>query len=161
MLVTDDERVADRVRHLATQAREPAAPLRARRGRATTTGSPTCSPPSGGPSWPTSTDGWSGAARSSTATSTALGDLPGVGVHARGTRRAGRNRWLTCLTIDPRRRGHPAEVREHLEALDIEARPTWKPMHLQPVFADCPGRLDGTSARLFEPGLCLPERRAP
>ena len=42
---------------------------------------------------------------------------------------------------------------------DIEARPTWKPMHQQPVFQDCPSRLDGTSDTLFRTGLCLPERQ--
>ncbi len=46
----------------------------------------------------------------------------------------------------------------HLElgAANIEARPLWKPMHLQPVFADAPRRVDGTSEALFEIGLCLP-----
>ncbi len=41
-------------------------------------------------------------------------------------------------------------------AIDIEARTTWKPMHLQPVFADAPCRVDGTSDGLFARGLCLP-----
>jgi pyridoxal phosphate-dependent aminotransferase EpsN len=67
------------------------------------------------------------------------------------------SRWLTCLTIDPEVTGTtPAAVREHLEARDIEARPTWKPMHQQPVFAGCAARLDGTSDRIFATGLCLP-----
>ena len=44
----------------------------------------------------------------------------------------------------------------HLESCDIESRPVWKPMHLQPVFARCERRVDGTSERLFETGLCLP-----
>jgi pyridoxal phosphate-dependent aminotransferase EpsN len=66
-------------------------------------------------------------------------------------------RWLSCCTIDAAVAGfEPEELRLHLEALDIEARPTWKPMHLQPVFAGLPARLDGTSAELFRTGLCLP-----
>jgi dTDP-4-amino-4,6-dideoxygalactose transaminase len=47
-------------------------------------------------------------------------------------------RWLTCLTIDPEEFGANREdVRLALEAENIEARPVWKPMHLQPVFAGC------------------------
>ncbi len=49
--------------------------------------------------------------------------------------------WLTCLTIDPVLFGATREdVRLRLESYDIESRPTWKPMHLQPVFADSPMR---------------------
>jgi dTDP-4-amino-4,6-dideoxygalactose transaminase len=67
------------------------------------------------------------------------------------------NHWLTCITVDPGRAGFAAEdLRLHLEAADIESRPTWKPMHLQPVFAGAPARVDGTSQLLFEQGLCLP-----
>ena len=68
------------------------------------------------------------------------------------------NRWLTTITIDPTaNRGITREtVRLALEADNIESRPLWKPMHLQPVFADCPFYGDGTSERLFETGLCLP-----
>jgi pyridoxal phosphate-dependent aminotransferase EpsN len=86
----------------------------------------------------------------------ALGDLPGVefmpeapwGRHAR---------WLTCLTIDPEAFGADREaVREALAAENIEARPVWKPMHLQPVFAGC-ARVGGSVAEdLFARGLCLP-----
>ena len=43
-----------------------------------------------------------------------------------------------------------------LEENDIESRPVWKPMHLQPVFKDAPYYGNGTSKRLFEIGLCLP-----
>ena len=67
------------------------------------------------------------------------------------------NRWLTCITIDDAVCGFsPEDLREHLAELRIEARPTWKPMHLQPVYRSCPSRLDGTSAELFRTGLCLP-----
>jgi pyridoxal phosphate-dependent aminotransferase EpsN len=71
------------------------------------------------------------------------------------------NRWLTCVTIDPEVAGITSdELRIHLDAAGIEARPTWKPMHQQPVFKDVPARLDGTSARLFHAGLCLPSGSA-
>lgn len=67
------------------------------------------------------------------------------------------NRWLTCLLIDPARAGFTSEdLRLHLDADDIEARPTWKPMHQQKVFADAPAFLHGVSDRLFAHGLCLP-----
>ena len=68
------------------------------------------------------------------------------------------NRWLTCITLDEaaERRAPPRPLRVHLQAAEIEARPTWKPMHQQPVFADCPSRLDGTADALFRTGLCLP-----
>jgi dTDP-4-amino-4,6-dideoxygalactose transaminase len=85
-----------------------------------------------------------------------LGDLPGIGFMPRDPR-GEPNGWLTCLVIEATDAGFtPRELREHLEARDIEARPTWKPMHQQPVFRDCPRRLDGTSASIFERGLCLP-----
>jgi pyridoxal phosphate-dependent aminotransferase EpsN len=65
--------------------------------------------------------------------------------------------WLTTLTIDPGVAGVDREaVRLHLESLDIEARPVWKPMHLQPVFADCEVYGGAVSQRLFEHGLCIP-----
>ena len=67
------------------------------------------------------------------------------------------NFWLTCITVDPTEAGTDRErLRLHLESADIESRPIWKPMHLQPVFADAPRRVDGTSEHLFEHGLCLP-----
>ncbi|MET0914156.1 MAG: aminotransferase class I/II-fold pyridoxal phosphate-dependent enzyme [Acidimicrobiales bacterium] len=67
------------------------------------------------------------------------------------------NAWLTCITVDPQQAGVDREgVRLHLEAQDIESRPLWKPMHLQPVFRHCSARVDGTSEQLFATGLCLP-----
>ena len=65
--------------------------------------------------------------------------------------------WLTCLTIDPDVTGVSRDdVLAHLAALDIEARPTWKPMHLQPVFAGCERVGGEVSEELFGKGLCLP-----
>jgi pyridoxal phosphate-dependent aminotransferase EpsN len=86
----------------------------------------------------------------------ALSDLPGLEFMpeaAYGTS----TRWLTCLTIDPEAFGADREVvRLALEADDIEARPVWKPMHAQPLFAGCRFRGNGVGSRLFERGLCLP-----
>ncbi|WP_270488382.1 DegT/DnrJ/EryC1/StrS family aminotransferase [Butyricimonas synergistica] len=67
------------------------------------------------------------------------------------------NYWLTCITVEPGEAGGTREdVRLALEADNIESRPLWKPMHLQPVFKDAPFYGNGTSERLFEVGLCLP-----
>ncbi len=68
------------------------------------------------------------------------------------------NYWLTTILIDPKKTaGITREnVRLGLEEQNIESRPLWKPMHLQPVFANCPAYLDGTSEKLFIDGLCLP-----
>ncbi len=67
------------------------------------------------------------------------------------------NRWLTCATIDETAFGADREqVRRQLERSNIEARPVWKPMHMQPVFSHLP-RYGGTeSEALFAQGLCLP-----
>ncbi len=68
------------------------------------------------------------------------------------------NRWLTCVLIDPEQSGGVTRetVRLALDAQNIESRPLWKPMHMQPIFADAPFYGDGTSERLFNHGLCLP-----
>jgi dTDP-4-amino-4,6-dideoxygalactose transaminase len=67
------------------------------------------------------------------------------------------NYWLTCLTIDPEEFGADRDdVMLALEACDIESRPTWKPLHMQPVFAG-EQTVGGQVARgVFERGLCLP-----
>lgn len=65
------------------------------------------------------------------------------------------NRWLTTLLVEEE--GFSREdLRLGLEKENIESRPLWKPMHLQPVFEGTPFYGDGTSERLFEKGLCLP-----
>ena len=90
----------------------------------------------------------------------ALADLPGVAFMPEAN--YGRsNRWLTCLTIDPAVAGLDREqVRVALERANIEARPVWKPLHLQPLFAGCEAVGGGVAARLFEHGLCLPSGSA-
>ena len=70
-------------------------------------------------------------------------------------------RWLTALTVDPRQCGVSRdEIIDALEEENIEARPVWKPMHLQPLYEGsryCPhAERHSVSDRLFEQGLCLP-----
>lgn len=67
------------------------------------------------------------------------------------------NRWLTTIIIDPDRTGGDREeVRKELLKHNIESRPLWKPMHLQPVFKDCTNYSNKTSEGMFNNGLCLP-----
>jgi dTDP-4-amino-4,6-dideoxygalactose transaminase len=61
------------------------------------------------------------------------------------------NCWLTCILVDD-----PERIRQALEAEDIESRPLWKPMHLQPFYRDAPVYGGTVAASLFERGLCLP-----
>jgi UDP-N-acetylbacillosamine transaminase len=62
------------------------------------------------------------------------------------------NRWLTTITshIDP------LKIIDHLSKDNIESRPLWKPMHMQPLFSKNLAIVDGSSQKLFETGLCLP-----
>jgi dTDP-4-amino-4,6-dideoxygalactose transaminase len=67
------------------------------------------------------------------------------------------NYWLTVVTLEVREFGaSPEVVRKHLEYLDIEARPAWKPMHLQTAFAGCSARGGDVAEAIFRTGLCLP-----
>jgi len=67
------------------------------------------------------------------------------------------NHWLSVIQINPVLFGaNPEEVRLHLEKSNIESRPVWKPMHLQPIFAKYPSFNRHVSEELFEKGLCLP-----
>jgi dTDP-4-amino-4,6-dideoxygalactose transaminase len=85
-----------------------------------------------------------------------LGALPGLTFMPEPTYGT-TNGWLTCVTINPRLFGASRDdVRVHLEAMNIESRPVWKPMHLQPVFSKCRNRAGDVAARLFADGLCLP-----
>ncbi|BBH71585.1 pyridoxal phosphate-dependent aminotransferase [Actinoplanes sp. OR16] len=153
MLVTDDGRMAKQARHLATQAREPVphyehrsigynyrlSNLLAAVGRGQVQRLPQMI-----------------AARRETFRyyRDALPDLTFMPIAAYGEP----NYWLTCaLTEDAAQRDRIiAELARH----DIEARPAWKPMHLQPVFQDCVTRGGEVSAGLFRRGLCLPSGSA-
>jgi pyridoxal phosphate-dependent aminotransferase EpsN len=85
-----------------------------------------------------------------------LGKLPGIefmpeAAFGRATR------WLTCLTIDPKAFGVDREqIRLALAQQQIEVRPVWKPLHLQPVFSECECSGGAIAEDLFDHGLCLP-----
>ncbi len=159
MLVTDDDRIAARTRHLAAQAREPL------------------------PHYEHRTVGYNYrlsnllaavgrgqlqrldamvAARQETSRyyRAALGDLPGLSfLPIAGYGRP--NWWLTCLLVDEQVFGASRDrLLDALAGHDIEARPTWKPMHLQPLFADCVMRGGAVCAGLFRRGMCLPSGSA-
>ena len=68
------------------------------------------------------------------------------------------NRWLTCIQIDPALAAGITreDLRLAMEADNVESRPLWKPMHMQPIFAQAPYYGSGLAATLFANGLCLP-----
>ena len=68
------------------------------------------------------------------------------------------NRWLSCILVDPNLTGGISreDIRIALEKLNIECRPLWKPMHLQPIFESAPYYGENVAEKLFENGLCLP-----
>lgn len=70
------------------------------------------------------------------------------------------NRWLTVMLVDEATGITPEEIRCALEAENIESRPVWKPMHMQPVFRDVPRTGGAVSEDLFKRGLCLPSGSA-
>ena len=90
----------------------------------------------------------------------ALGDLPGIEFMPEAS--YGRcTRWLTCVTIDPEKFGADREsIRLALEDENIEARPVWKPMHLQPVFKGFEYIGGEVAEDLFNRGICLPSGTA-
>ena len=159
MLVTADTDRATRVRHLATQARDPAphyehsrvgfnyrlSNLLAAVGRGQLA----------------SLDDKVAARRAVNARyRERLADLPGLAFLAEPEGQHW-NHWLTCLTVDPAAFGASTDdVRVALRAEGIEARPVWKPMHLQPVWTGMPTVGGDVAAGIFERGLCLPSGSA-
>ncbi len=90
----------------------------------------------------------------------ALTGLPGIEFLPRACH-GKPNYWLTCITIDPEQFGATREeVRQALEAEQIEARPAWKPLHIQPVFSGCRVKGGAVACEIFEQGLCLPSGSA-
>lgn len=86
-----------------------------------------------------------------------LSDVSGITVHANPSSDFRSNYWLTTIVIEPELAGFDrVEAQNRLAADNIESRPLWKPMHLQPVFKDAPRYTNGTSEALFDKGLCLP-----
>ena len=66
------------------------------------------------------------------------------------------NYWLTTILLDERGAIYREQLRLHLERDNIESRPLWKPMHLQPIFQNCRSYVNGVSEGFFNRGLCLP-----
>lgn len=154
-LVTDDEELARRVRHLATQAREPA-PHYEHVEVGTNERLSNLLAAVGRVQLRTLEDRVARRRAIRQRYEDGLGELPGIGWNPVDDGRHRVTHWLTCITVDPESGTTPEQLRLALEEVDIEARPTWKPMHLQPVFRDAPTVLDGTSDRIFATGLCLP-----
>lgn len=84
-------------------------------------------------------------------------DIDGIAVFSEPTDDYFSNHWLTAITVHPKTAG---KTREELRLAfledNIESRPLWKPMHLQPVFADSPYYGEKVAEKLFDNGLCLP-----
>lgn len=87
-----------------------------------------------------------------------LDDMPGVSLMEEPDRNEWfSTKWLTCILVDPEKFGADREaIRLALAADNIEARPIWKPMHLQPFFAGCDRAISGVADGIFRDGLCLP-----
>jgi dTDP-4-amino-4,6-dideoxygalactose transaminase len=84
-------------------------------------------------------------------------DTPGITVFAENTSERYSNHWLSCIVIDPVLAGFTStDLRLELEKSNIESRPLWKPMHLQPIFKTAPYYGSAISEHLFKNGLCLP-----
>jgi pyridoxal phosphate-dependent aminotransferase EpsN len=154
-LVTDDDQLAARVRHLSTQAREPdvhyehtevgfnyrMSNVLAALGRAQLA---------------TLEERVARRSAIEARYRLALEDLAGV-AFAPEPSWGYSNHWLTCLTIDPALATATRDsVIRALEEADIEARPMWKPMHRQPLYVNAPAVITGVADRVFEHGLCLP-----
>jgi dTDP-4-amino-4,6-dideoxygalactose transaminase len=86
-----------------------------------------------------------------------LADIPGITFNKEPSDEFFSNCWLTCIVIYPEKAGtERKKLQLTFDAENIETRPLWKPMHLQPVFAGSPAYVNGTSEKLFQNGLCLP-----
>ena len=85
-----------------------------------------------------------------------LASLPGITVHTEPTADAVSNFWLTTILLDDSLQFSPEDLRQALEAENIESRRLWRPMNMQPVYADAPFYGDGCAESLFNRGLCLP-----
>jgi dTDP-4-amino-4,6-dideoxygalactose transaminase len=85
-----------------------------------------------------------------------LGDLPGVEFMPEATFGQA-SRWLTCLTLDPTQCNvTQGSLLRILADHHVEARPVWKPLHLQPIFQSCESIGGAVAQQLFERGICLP-----
>ncbi|MET8045211.1 aminotransferase class I/II-fold pyridoxal phosphate-dependent enzyme [Micromonospora sp. NPDC005215] len=158
MLVSDDAALLSRARHLATQAREPArhyehretgynyrlSNLLAALGRAQLLRLDAMI-----------------ARRRHLRDHYAKLFAPVPGVRLLGAEDSESNCWLTVITVEPQRCGWRADdLAAHLAERDIETRPVWKPMHLQPMHDGAEALLTGAAERLFTDGLTLPSGSA-
>jgi dTDP-4-amino-4,6-dideoxygalactose transaminase len=159
MLVTDDRRVATQTRHLATQAREPV-PHYEHRSVGYNYRLSNLLAAIGRGQLQRLDDLIAARRENARFYEAALGDLPGLSfmpIADYGTP----NWWLSCVLVDAVRFGADRdEILVQLGRRNIEARPAWKPMHLQPVFADCVMRGGAVSADVFRRGVCLPSGSA-
>lgn len=152
-LVTDDAALADAARQLSTQAREPAPHYEHRRVGFNYRLSNLLAAVGRG-QLESLDDKVARRREINVAYRQRLGDLPGVTVHPT---HEGSICWLTSILVDPDLSGTDREaVRTRLAAEGIEARPVWKPMHLQPIYAHCRSVGGAVAERLFRTGLCLP-----
>lgn len=162
MLVTDDAAIAERTRYLATQARQPVvhyehvdigynyrlSNLLAGLGRAQL---------SRLPEMIERRRGWRLAYRELFNAIEGATIFGGEDGSVDSTTADHDNFWLTSVLVDEDSAGWSARgLQEHLATLDIESRPLWKPMHLQPVFADCESYTNGVSDAMFSSGISLP-----
>lgn len=85
-----------------------------------------------------------------------LSSVEGVEVHENPTKFHDSNFWLTTITFDNGYQIDCEEICGELDRLGVEARPLWKPLHLQPVFRNVRSYTNGVSESLFARGLCLP-----
>lgn len=84
-------------------------------------------------------------------------DIEGIKFHVEPNKDYFSNHWLTAIIIDPEITGVTREyLRLGLNSFNIESRPLWKPMHLQPIFSNSENYINGVSEKLFNNGLCLP-----
>ena len=85
-----------------------------------------------------------------------LGSIPGISFQPQAEGSFS-NRWLTAILFDSKEiKISSTEIINELNKENIETRPLWKPMHLQPIFNDAPFFGDGLSEKYFKSGLCLP-----
>lgn len=86
-----------------------------------------------------------------------LSNLEGISFLDNPSAEFNSNYWLTCIQIEPEDAGFTREeIQAAMDQENIETRPLWKPMHMQPLYASDPFYGDGVSEKLFKKGLCLP-----
>jgi pyridoxal phosphate-dependent aminotransferase EpsN len=159
MLLTDDEKIAARVRHLSTQARENV-PYYLHKDIGYNYRMSNVLAGIGRGQLQVLDERVGQRRRVNERYRDLLGEVEGISFMPQAA--YGRsNCWLTCVLIDPDGFGATREeVRLNLESRNIESRPLWLPLHLQPVFSGCPRAGGEVSEGLFDRGLCLPSGSA-